>query len=124
MRGIVAYHQKIYTERQKSNGVSPHVCATRGPDLLMANEVTFLCFRGGVVAAGGEVRGGVRVRNIGCWDRVSGSDRVCYKERPGLVRESSEVTGWSREVRCGRGGRGKERGRAPAGDGGVGHQDV
>jgi hypothetical protein len=47
MRGIVAYHQKIYTERQKSNGVSPHVCATRGPDLLMANEVTFLCFRGG-----------------------------------------------------------------------------
>ena len=47
MRGIVAYHQKIYTERQKSNGVSPHVCATRGPDLLMANEVTFLCFREG-----------------------------------------------------------------------------
>ena len=85
MRGIVAYHQKIYTERQKSNGVSPHVCATRGPDLLMANEVTFLCFRGGVVAAGGEVRGGVRGRNIGCWDILSGSDGVCYKERPGLV---------------------------------------
>ena len=56
MRGIVAYHQKIYTERQKSNGVSPHVCATRGPDLLMANEVTFLCFRGGGGSGGG--RGG------------------------------------------------------------------
>ena len=66
----------------------------------------------------------VRVRNIGCWDRVSGSDRVCYKERPGLVCECSEVTGTSWEVRCGRGGRGEERGRSPVGNEGVGHANV
>ena len=43
MRGIVAYHQDIYATRQMSNGVIPHVCATRGPGLRMANDVTFLC---------------------------------------------------------------------------------
>ena len=77
-----------------------------------------------MVGTGGEVRGAVRVRNVGSRDILSGSDGVCYKERPGLVRESSEVTGSSWGVGCGSSGRGKERGRAPAGDGGVGHQDV
>ena len=48
----------------------------------------------GVVEAGGEVRGGVRVRNIGLTDRLSASDRVCYKGRPGPVERRSEVTGW------------------------------
>ena len=38
MRGIVAYYQDIHTEDQISNGVSPHVCATRGPDLRMVND--------------------------------------------------------------------------------------
>ena len=47
----------------------------------------------GVVEAGGEVRGGVRVRNIGLTDRLSASDRVCYKGRPGPVERRSEVTG-------------------------------
>ena len=47
----------------------------------------------GVVEAGGEVRGGVRVRNIGLTDRLSASDRVCYKGRPGPVERCSEVTG-------------------------------
>ena len=77
-----------------------------------------------MVGTGGEVRGEVRVRTIGSRDTSSGSDGVCYKERPGLVRESSEVTGTSWGVGCGSSGRGKERGRAAVGDGGVGHQDV
>ena len=47
MRGIVANHQDIYAKRQMSNGVISHVCMTRGPDLRMANDVTFLCFRAG-----------------------------------------------------------------------------
>ena len=55
MRGIVAYHQDIYAKRQMSNGVIPHVCATRGPGLRMANDVTVLCCRGG---EGGDRRGG------------------------------------------------------------------
>ena len=45
-----------------------------------------------MVEAGGEMRGGVRVRNIGLTDRLSGSDRVCYKGRPGPVERPSEVT--------------------------------
>ena len=76
-----------------------------------------------MVEAGGEMRGGVRVRNIGLTDRLSGSDRVCYKGRPGPVERRSEVTGRGGSGR-GRGGRAEERGRAPVGDGGVGHQDV
>ena len=51
----------------------------------------------GVVEAGGEVRGGVRVRNIGLTDRLSGCDRVCYKGRPGPVERPSEVTCRRRE---------------------------
>jgi hypothetical protein len=51
----------------------------------------------GVVEAGGEVRGGVRVRNIGLTDRLSASDRVCYKGRPGPVERRSEVKGRRRE---------------------------
>lgn len=31
----------LHTEHQMSTEVNPHVCATRGPDLRMANEVTF-----------------------------------------------------------------------------------
>ena len=42
-----------------------------------------------MVGTGGEVRGEVRVRNVGCWDVLSGSDGVCYKERPGLTEQSS-----------------------------------
>jgi hypothetical protein len=58
MRGIVAYHRDIYAKRQMSNGVIPHVCATRGPGLRMANDVTFLCCRGG--EGGGGREGGRR----------------------------------------------------------------
>ena len=58
MRGIVACHQDIYATRQMSNGVIPHVCATRGPDLRMANDVP--CFRG---RGAGEVQKGVWVRD-------------------------------------------------------------
>ena len=51
MHGIVTYHQDIYIHRERdclvSNGVSPHVCATRGPDLHMANDVIFCAFGGG-----------------------------------------------------------------------------
>ena len=54
MRGIVAYHQDIYAKRQMSNGVIPHVCATRGPGLRMANDVTVLCCRGGEGVGGGQ----------------------------------------------------------------------
>jgi len=43
------------------------------------------------------VRGGVRVRNIGLTDRLSASDRVCYKGRPGPVERRSEVKGRRRE---------------------------
>ena len=50
-----------------------------------------------MVEAGGEVRGGVRVRNIGLIDRLSGCDRVCYKGRPGPVERPSEVTCRRRE---------------------------
>ena len=57
MRGIVAYHQDIYAKRQMSNGVIPHVCATRGPGLRMANDVTVLCCRGGE-GVGGDRMGG------------------------------------------------------------------
>ena len=77
-----------------------------------------------MVGTGGEVRGAVRVRNVGCWDRVSGSDGVCYKERPGLVRESSEVTGSSWGVGCGSSGRCNEGEAAPAGDVDTVYQDV
>ena len=52
----------------------------------------------GVVEAGGEVRGGVRVRNIGLTDRLSASDRVCYRRRPGPVEKRSEVKGRRREL--------------------------
>ena len=52
----------------------------------------------GVVEAGGEVRGGVRVRNIGLTDRLSASDRVCYRRRPGPVEKRSEVKGRMREL--------------------------
>jgi len=55
MRGIVACHQDIYATRQMSNGVIAHVCATRGPGLRRANDVTFLSCRGG---DGGGGRGG------------------------------------------------------------------
>ena len=46
-----------------------------------------------MVGTGGEVRGEVRVRTIGSRDTSSGSDGVCYKERPGLAERSSGATG-------------------------------
>ena len=46
-----------------------------------------------MVGTGGEVRGEVRVRTIGSRDTSSGSDGVCYKERPGLTERSVGVTG-------------------------------
>ena len=46
-----------------------------------------------MVGTGGEVRGEVRVRNTGSRDISSGSDGVCYKERPGLAERSSGATG-------------------------------
>ena len=52
--------------------------------LNAADEVTFR--RGGdagVVEAGGEVRDAGRVRIVGLTDRLSGSDRVWHKGRPG-----------------------------------------
>jgi len=39
----------------------------------------------GVVGAGGEVRGAGKVPSTGRTDRLSGSDGVCYKGRPGPV---------------------------------------
>ena len=39
----------------------------------------------GVVEAGGEVGGGVGVPGMGLTDRLSGSDRVWHKGRPGPV---------------------------------------
>ena len=39
----------------------------------------------GVVEAGGEVREGGRARIVGLTDRLSGSDRVWHKGRPGPV---------------------------------------
>ena len=75
-----------------------------------------------MVEAGGEVRGGVRMRNIGLTDRLSGCDRVCYKGRPGPVERPSEVTCRVWVVRGRRGG--EAVGRAPVGDGDTGHQDV
>ena len=83
-RDVVAYSQDIYQERRMSNGVEASVCGPGGASLCEADEVTF--WRGGhvgVVEAKREVRGGVRVRNIGLTDRLSGSDRVCYNGRPG-----------------------------------------
>ena len=81
-----------------SNGVEAYVCVPGGASLCEADEVMF--WRGGdvgVVEAGGEVRGGVRVRNIGLTDRLSASDRVCYRRRPGPVEKRSEVKGRRRE---------------------------
>ena len=46
-----------------------------------------------VVGTGGEVRGAVRVRTTDSRDTSSGSDGVCYKERPGLAERSSGATG-------------------------------
>ena len=46
----------------------------------------------GVIEAGGEVPGATRVRIVGLTDRLSGSDSVCYKGRPGPVERPSEVT--------------------------------
>ena len=92
-RDVVAYSQDIYQERRMSNGVETSVCGPGGASLCEADEVTF--WRGGhvgVVEAKREVRGGVRVRNIGLTDGLSGSDRVCYKGRPGPVERPSEVT--------------------------------
>ena len=92
-RDVVAYSQDIYQERRMSNGVETSVCWPGGASLCEADEVTF--WRGGhvgVVEAKREVRGGVRVRNIGLTDGLSGSDRVCYKGRPGPVERPSEVT--------------------------------
>ena len=66
-----------------------------------------------MVEAGGEVRGGVRVRNIGLTDRLSGCDRVCYKGRPGPVERPSEVMCrvWvGGQGAVGRGGGGKSTG--------------
>ena len=66
-----------------------------------------------MVEAGGEVRGGVRVRNIGLTDRLSGSDRVCYRGRPGRVERPSEVTCrvWAGgQGAAGRGGGGESAG--------------
>ena len=97
-RDGVAYSQNIYQERRMSNGVEASVCGPGGASFCGADEVTF--WRGGdegVVEAGGEVRGGVRVRNIGLTDRLSGCDRVCYKGRPGPVERPSEVTCRRRE---------------------------
>ena len=97
-RDVVAYSQDIYQERRMSNGVETSVCGPGGASLCEADEVTF--WRGGhvgVVEAKREVRGGVRVRNIGLTDGLSGSDRVCYKGRPGPVERPSEVTCRRRE---------------------------
>jgi len=47
----------------------------------------------GVFEAGGEARGGTWVPGMGLTDRLSGSDRVWYKGRPGPVERSSELTG-------------------------------
>ena len=66
-----------------------------------------------MVEAKREVRGGVRVRNIGLIDRLSGCDRVCYKGRPGPVERPSEVTCrvWAGgQGAAGRGGGGESAG--------------
>ena len=89
-RDVVAYSQDIYQERRMSNGVEASVCVPGGTSLCVADEVPF--WRGGdvgVVEAGGEVPGASRVRIVGLTDRLSGSDRVCYKGRPGLVERPS-----------------------------------
>ena len=89
MRGIVAYHQDIYAKRQMSNGVIPHVCATRGPGLRMANDVTFLCCRGG--EGGGSEGGGQEGscgRGYGCVilaSEINGVDPMEYAIRRGRV---------------------------------------
>ena len=72
-----------YSEHQMSNGASTHVCATRGPDLRTVNDVRFYAFGAPEWWRGGAED--VSVRNIGFRDRWSGSDGVCYKERPGLL---------------------------------------
>ena len=85
-RDVVAYSQDIYQERRMSNGVEAYVCVPGGASLNAADEVTFR--RGGdagVVEAGGELREAGRVRIVGLTDRLSGSDRVWHKGRPGPV---------------------------------------
>ena len=57
MRGIVAYHQRIYATRQMSNGVSAQKCATREGQVCVWRMTLSFCashsFPGG---KGGDVR--------------------------------------------------------------------
>ena len=50
------------------------------------------------------MRGAVRVRNVGSRDILSGSDGVCYKERPGLTERSSGRRVWGGSGWVGGGG--------------------
>ena len=69
-----------------ADGVEDYVCVPGGASLYEADEVTF--WRGGdagVVEAGGEVGEAGRDRIVGRTDRLSGSDGVWHKRRPGPV---------------------------------------
>ena len=57
-----------------------------------------------MVGTGGEVQGAVRVRTIGSRNILSGSDGVCYKERPGLTERSSGRRVWGGSGWVGGGG--------------------
>ena len=57
-----------------------------------------------MVGTGGEVQGAVRVRTIGSRNILSGSDGVCYKERPGLTDRSSGRRVWGGSGWVGGGG--------------------
>ena len=53
------------------------------------SSAAFVRGESGVVEAGGRSAGAERI--VGCTDRLSGSDRVWCKGRPGLVQRSFEV---------------------------------
>jgi len=79
----------MHASYQGRYGVGGDVYATGGAtEWGEGGGAIFLALRGGdlgVVEAGAEVRGGVGVPGIGLTDRLSGSDGVWYKRRPGPV---------------------------------------
>ena len=65
---------------------SSRTCARPEGQVCVGRMTSRFCASGGGRGgAGEEVRKGVWARNIGFRDGWSGTDGVCYKERPGLV---------------------------------------
>jgi hypothetical protein len=87
--GIRMCDGDVHASYEGQHGVGGDVYGTGGSTQWGGGggEKLLVCGGGdvGVVEAGGEVRGGVGVPSIGLTDRLSGSDRVWHKGRPGPV---------------------------------------